>query len=98
MIHEPLCEMCTHIDDTPAGDGTRIPTCEAFPGGIPAAIYGSEVLHIAPIDGDNGVIFEAEDGLQDQASAKIEALITVQVPVGGDVDLTPWGSVDTGVV
>lgn len=35
--------------------------CEAFPAGIPAAIINNQTDHRRPIEGDDGIQFEARD-------------------------------------
>jgi len=48
------CYRCKH--KTP-GKGT----CKAFPERIPKAILRGEDDHTAPIEGDNGIVFEAKE-------------------------------------
>lgn len=38
------------------------PTCDAFPTGIPEAVFGNELDHREPIEGDHGIQFEAKPG------------------------------------
>jgi hypothetical protein len=37
------------------------PTCDAFPNGIPDAIFNTEIIHDHPIEGDNGIQFEPRE-------------------------------------
>lgn len=53
----PMCAKCKHLhpdDDKPMG---QPPTCDAFPAGIPDAIYTEGVDHRKPFPGDNGIHF-----------------------------------------
>lgn len=60
----PMCVKCSrwHKDDP-------LPTCDAFPAGIPTAIFYGDRLHNRAYPGDNGIRFEAikkdEDGKAD---------------------------------
>lgn len=49
---EPLCDACSRLRDADSH-----PTCEAFPDGIPDAIYFEAFDHRDPFPGDNGVRF-----------------------------------------
>lgn len=37
-------------------------TCDAFPGGIPDAVFDNDRDHRQPVDGDNGIQFDAKPG------------------------------------
>lgn len=37
-------------------------TCTAFPTGIPEAVFGNELDHRQPVEGDRGIQFEAKPG------------------------------------
>jgi hypothetical protein len=43
-------------------------TCRAFPDGIPDQVLTGKNFHREPIDGDNGIRFEAAVGLEDDGS------------------------------
>ena len=54
----PLCSWCKRKRDENNAEGTA--TCDAFPHGIPdRLLLGAD--HRKPIEGDNGVRFEAVD-------------------------------------
>lgn len=54
------CDACRHLRPKAAiGDPF---TCDAFPAGIPDPIYDDEQDHRQPIEGDNGIQFEAKAG------------------------------------
>ena len=48
------CRNCRHFDFL---SRVRL-RCDAFPDGIPLAIYNGAVPHDAPIEGDHGVVFD----------------------------------------
>jgi hypothetical protein len=49
------CLTCSHLHNTyPA-------TCDAFTGGIPLPILAGDVPHDKPIQGDNGIQYEADE-------------------------------------
>ena len=53
---EPLCNFCKHrIKD-------QVKKCEAYPEGIPDDVYYND--HVLPMEGDHGIIFEAEEGAE----------------------------------
>ena len=59
----PMCCFCKHsrpetVVKTPAG---RRETCDAFPQGIPDAIFLEGFDHRMPFPGDGGIRFEAVD-------------------------------------
>lgn len=43
---------------------TRGPFCAAFPDGIPDRVFGNEVDHRQPVDGDHGVRWESRNGAE----------------------------------
>ena len=48
------CMLCRHYDPE-----VTARACDAFPDGIPDAIWSGKNDHAAPYPGDNGIIFEA---------------------------------------
>lgn len=57
------CSVCKRFRSPfsrPAGEMGGGPTCEAFPAGIPDEVYGNELDHRRPIDGDHGVRWESD--------------------------------------
>jgi hypothetical protein len=65
----PICVACSRFVGTTDLDVG--PTCEAFPAGIPAAIWDDGFDHRQPFDGDGGVRFELAD---DEEAPKVVAL------------------------
>lgn len=64
MLTEPHCSRrrCRHFRGV-KNDGdetTERPVCTAFPDGIPEEIAYGDNLHLEPVAGDNGIIFERE--------------------------------------
>lgn len=54
------CDACRHFRDRASFD---VPfTCDAFPAGIPDAVYDNTLDHRNEIDGDHGVRFAAKPG------------------------------------
>lgn len=49
------CLECKHIGIT---TDDFVPTCQAFPKGIPDEIFFEKVIHDKPYQGDNGIQFE----------------------------------------
>lgn len=65
MIAEPKCSIrnCRHFQGVKQSDGTEmseVPYCEAFPDGIPDSIAYGDDLHLVPVPGDHGIIYEPE--------------------------------------
>lgn len=56
MIHVRQCFICQHLID-----GTA---CKAFPNGIPTEVLDGDFDHLEPIEGDNGIQFLADPGMQ----------------------------------
>lgn len=54
MDRRPICYGCRHLKDKVNFK------CDAFPGGIPVEILGNKTDHRKPVEGDNGIIFEAK--------------------------------------
>lgn len=58
-----ICLACAHLREETADTGITskaTATCDAFPDGIPDAIYRAGFDHRAPFEGDNGVRFALE--------------------------------------
>jgi hypothetical protein len=53
-IFSPVCTWCRHLRDSGVDR-----QCDAFPNGIPMAIWKGESDHREPFPGDNGIQFEA---------------------------------------
>lgn len=53
-LDEGICNLCKHKN-------MGALTCKAFPDGIPEAVLIGKVLHLTPIEGDNGIQFEEID-------------------------------------
>lgn len=56
VMQSPQCEICTRNYEYDAVNFRSI--CDAFPGGIPDAIYFNKHYHYYPYPGDNGLLFE----------------------------------------
>lgn len=61
----PQCYLrkCVHLRGIIQSDGTEAterPYCAAFPHGIPPDISYGDNLHLAPVEGDNGIQYERE--------------------------------------
>lgn len=54
------CDACARLN--PRASFTEPFTCDAFPQGIPDAVYGNQRDHRQPIQGDGGIRFEAKPG------------------------------------
>ncbi len=64
MLQQPNCSArrCKHYTGIKGKDETdQRPCCAAFPDGIPYEISYGDNLHLAPVKGDNGIQFEADD-------------------------------------
>lgn len=56
MIHARQCFICVHFRPG------RV--CAAFPDGIPPEILDGDHDHLEPIDGDHGIQFKAQPGME----------------------------------
>ena len=52
-VFSEVCTYCRHLRDT------KDRTCDAFPDGIPMAIWMGEHDHRTPYEGDHGIQFES---------------------------------------
>ncbi len=63
------CIGCVHVKRDRL-DENGVPTCEAFPYGIPREISSGEDDHSRPIEGDHGICYtealEDDDGLEEE--------------------------------
>jgi hypothetical protein len=55
-IFSPVCTWCRHLRDSGVDQ-----ECDAYPNGIPTAIWKGENDHRAPFPGDGGIQFEPID-------------------------------------
>lgn len=65
LLGTAICQACTRYapPNTWADPPVLVGTCEAFPEGIPVAIRtGGD--HRTPVEGDGGVVFELEPGME----------------------------------
>ena len=61
LAYPPLCDFCTRLKSYKLEEYDKIiGTCEAYPKGIPEAVFYAG--HIYPKPGDNGKQFKSEDG------------------------------------
>ncbi len=63
MLEQPRCSerKCTHyrgISGVLGREDVQRPVCIAFPAGIPREIAYGLNLHLMPVKGDNGIMFE----------------------------------------
>lgn len=59
------CGACARFRSPFSAENTRGlagPFCAAFPDGIPDRVYGNEVDHRQPVEGDHGIRWEARPG------------------------------------
>ena len=56
------CGACVHFR-SPFATGLDLPTCAAFPAGIPDPVYGNLTDHREAIPGDHGVRWTAREGM-----------------------------------
>jgi hypothetical protein len=57
----PSCSYCTRFHR----DNLESETCDAFPDGIPTEIgIDGTNLHLTPVDGDKGLVFEPLPGFE----------------------------------
>lgn len=54
------CPFCIHLHQ----ENRDLPTCDAFPGGIPSVIVFGEMHHTEPYPGDNGIRFDPRPGFE----------------------------------
>lgn len=68
VVFSPVCSHCVHLDST--RENRR--RCDAYPDGIPAAIWDGKNDHARPFPGDNGIRFErgTPKFLRDRAKAQ----------------------------
>lgn len=68
VIYSPVCAFCVHYN--PTRDNFRC--CEAYPDGIPAAIFEGRNDHTRSFPGDHGIRFErgTPKFLRDKAQAQ----------------------------
>ena len=57
----PLCAFCKHRHERDFRK--RVPSCDAFPDGVPDVIYFECGDHRKPFAGDNGIRFERREEL-----------------------------------
>jgi hypothetical protein len=71
QLPEPACFVrgCVHFGGPTEVDGRITIVCEAFPQGIPQEILDGEDLHLEPVEGDNGIQFEADQSARFVGSA-----------------------------
>jgi len=50
----PICMRCVHLEKEPTGPLR----CDAYPDGVPEAIWQSVADHTKPYKGDHGIQFE----------------------------------------
>lgn len=62
IVYSPVCTFCRHLHQAELRpNGTHKNTCDAFPDGIPKAIWTGKNDHRKPYSNDNGIRFEARD-------------------------------------
>lgn len=66
IVYSPQCVWCSRLLDL--GQGRR---CEAFPDGIPEAIWRGEQDHRLPAEGDRGLRFDPVSGLGEREQAAL---------------------------
>lgn len=54
-----LCNDCKHRSKN--WDTESIPTCDAFPDGIPEEVLLCDIDHRKPVEGDHGIQFEPDE-------------------------------------
>lgn len=59
-----LCVFCQRLHHAKAADAPQH-VCDAFPQGIPDAIYWKSGMHFDPYPGDNGLQFLPRPGFED---------------------------------
>lgn len=83
-----LCQACVH--QHPIGDVDEIPTCDAYPDGIPWDYWGGGASHHDPDGSDSGIFFESREG--PGATAIVETFISfwdIPLPEPEDGGPTP---------
>jgi len=73
----PLCTLCERLRAVPLSGGDLTVGCEAFPEGIPDAIFLGGFDHRRPFEGDHGIRFLAADG--PEAETALSAWVAAQV-------------------
>ncbi len=51
---------CKHYTGVVGDEPNQVHTCEAFPEGIPEPINLGDEFHSEEVDGDHGIVFEAD--------------------------------------
>jgi hypothetical protein len=73
-----MCYWCRHRAEV----GSVVLRCTAFPAGIPEPILGFRLDHRRPVDGDGGVMFEADPALPKEQVEGILEVYSAKMPGG----------------